>query len=75
MVSEVAQHSKIPHSTVHGKMSELIIAMQCGPVPIHTRKISNIRRTKSETLNDYRLVVQLSLPNPMKPGVKSRMKM
>ena len=47
MVSEFAQHSKIPHSTVHGNMIELIIAMQCGPVPIHTRKISIIRRTKS----------------------------
>ena len=39
------------------------------------RKISNIRRTKSPNWNVSRLVVQLSLPNPMKPGVKSRMKM
>ena len=39
------------------------------------RKISNIRRTKSQTLNVSRLVLQLSLPNPMKPGVKSRKKM
>ena len=39
------------------------------------RKISNIRRTKSPNLNVSRLVLQLSLPNPMKPGVKSRMKM
>ena len=39
------------------------------------RKISNIRRTKFQTLNVSRLVLQLSLPNPMKPGVKSRMKM
>ena len=39
------------------------------------RKISNIRRTKSQTLNVSRLVLQLSLPNPMKPGVKSKMKM
>ena len=31
------------------------------------RKISNIRRTKSPNLNVSRLVVQLSLPNPMKP--------
>ena len=38
-------------------------------------KISNIRRTKSPNLNVSRLVVQLSLPNPMKPGVKLRMKM
>ena len=39
------------------------------------RKISNIRRTISPNLNVSRLVLQLSLPNPMKPGVKSRMKM
>ena len=38
------------------------------------RKISNISRTKSPNLDVFRLVLQLSLPNPMKPGVKSRMK-
>ena len=39
------------------------------------RKISNISRTKSPNLNVSRLVVQLSLPNQTKPGVKSSMKM
>ena len=39
------------------------------------RQISNIRRTKPHNLNDSRLVLQLTLPNPLKPGVKSRMKM
>ena len=39
------------------------------------RKISNIRRTKSQNLNDSHLVLKSSLPNPLKPGVKSRMKM
>ena len=39
------------------------------------RKVSNIRRTKSPNLTASRLVLQLSLPNPKKPGVKSRMKM
>ena len=34
------------------------------------RKISNIRRTKSQNLNVSRLVLEWSLPNPMKPGVK-----
>ena len=33
------------------------------------RKISNIRRTKSKNLNDSRLVLHLSLPNLLKPGV------
>ena len=39
------------------------------------RKVSNIRRTKSQNLNDSHLVLKSSLPNPLKPGVKSRMKM
>ena len=39
------------------------------------RKVSNIRRTESQYLNDSHLVLQSSLPNPMKPGVKLRMKM
>ena len=39
------------------------------------RKLSNIRRTKSQNLNDSHLVLKSSLPNPLKPGVKSRMKM
>ena len=47
-------------------------------LPLHLsyvyHKTSNIRRTKSQNLNDPHLVLQLSLPNPMKPGVKSRMK-
>ena len=38
------------------------------------RQTSNIRRTKSQNLNVSLLVSQLSLPNPLKPGVKSRMK-
>ena len=39
------------------------------------RKISNIRRTNSQNLYDSRLVLRLSLPNSLKPGVKLRMKM
>ena len=39
------------------------------------RKTSSISRTKSQNLNVSNLVVQLSLLNPLKPGVKSRMKM
>ena len=39
------------------------------------RKISNIRRTKSQNLNDSRHGLQLYLRNILKPGVKSRMKM
>ena len=39
------------------------------------RRISNIKRTKSQSLNNPRLVLHLSLPHPLKPGIKSRMKM
>ena len=39
------------------------------------RKVSNIRRTKCQNLNDDRLILQLSMPNPLKPSVKSIMKM
>ena len=33
------------------------------------RKVSNIRRTKCQNLDDSRLVLQLSVPNPVKPSV------
>ena len=39
------------------------------------RKIYNIRRTKSENLSDCCFFWQLPLANPLKPGVKLRMKM
>ena len=42
-------------------------------ISIHTeiyRKFSNIRRTKSQNLNDSHLVLHFSLPNLLKPGVK-----
>ena len=39
------------------------------------RQFSNISRTQSPNINLSRLVLQLSLPNPLKPGAKLRMKM
>ena len=39
------------------------------------RQISNISCTKFQNLNVSCLVLQLYLPNPLKPDVKSRMKM
>ena len=33
------------------------------------RQTSNVSRAKSQNLNISRLVFQLSLPNPLKPGV------
>ena len=39
------------------------------------RQTSNVTRTKSQNLNISRFVLQMSLPNPVKPGAKSKMKM
>ena len=52
-----------------------IYACQLGHHYFWYRKISNIRRTKSQNLNHYHLVLRSSLVNPLKPSVKSRMKM
>ena len=46
----------------------------CYAVAIY-RQTSNIRRIEFQSLDVPRLVLQLSLPNPLKPGSKSRMKM
>ena len=46
-----------------------------GPRDETYRQVSNIRRTKSQHLKDSRTVLRPSLPNPLKPDVKSRMKM
>ena len=39
------------------------------------RQMYNISRTPNQNLNDSRLTLHLPLPNSLKPGVKSRMKM
>ena len=39
------------------------------------KSLNNIRRTKYQNITDSRLVLQLSVPNLLKHGVKSRMKM
>ena len=44
-------------------------------VKLSYRQTSSTSRTKSKYLNVFRLVLQLSLPKPMKPGFKSRMKL
>ena len=38
------------------------------------RQFSNISGTQSQNINVSRLIAQLSLPNPLKLGVKLRMK-
>ena len=47
--------------------------MNTSGTPYH--QISNIMRTKYQNSNVSRLVLQLSLPNPLKTGVQLKMKM
>ena len=42
---------------------------------MYYHQVSNKRRTKSQHLKDSHTVLRLPLPNPLKPDVKSRMKM
>ena len=57
------------------KISLFTILVSLIPSCLTNHQTSNIRHTKSQNLNVSRLVLQLSLPNPMKSGVKSRIKM
>ena len=52
-----------------------VTAVTLSPLKLTYHKVSNIRRTKCQNLNDSCLVLQLSVPNPLKPSVKSIMKM
>ena len=60
---------------IHSYVIQEFINSQAKSAYKHYRKISNIRGTQNQNLNDSRLIMQLPLPNPLKPGVKSRMKM
>ena len=53
---------------LHQHLGDLAVILNC-------RKLSNIRRNKSQNLNDCHIPLQLSLSNQLKPGVQSRMKM
>ena len=46
-----------------------------GHLWFYYRQTSSISRTKSINLHVYRLVLQMSLPNPLKPDVKSKREM
>ena len=67
-------------SSSYGSTDSILAIFNCiglKHITLHNmyRKIYNIRRTKSQNLKDSLLVFQLSLRNPLKPGVKSRMRM
>ena len=68
---ETPLHSLWRHSNIHVVRRELVRS----PRAFIHRQTYNIRRAKSPNLNATRLVLQLFLPNPLQPGVKSRMNM
>ena len=59
--------------TINRQLMNLVL--NCGTAPVKYRQISNIRRTKCLTLSVSSLVLELSLPNLLKSGIKSGMKM
>ena len=74
---KIYQNIKCSSVCIYLPYSRITLA---GTVPlqlaeIYYRNISNIRRLKYQNLNDSHLVLQSSLPSPLRPGVKSRMKM
>ena len=58
-------------STMH---SECPVTCEICGKQVTYRKTSSTMRTKSQNLTISHLVLQLFLPNPLKPGVKSIMK-
>ena len=61
------------HRVIAQSPSVCVIIIQCQTMTDH--QTSNISHTKSPNFNVSCLLLQLSLPNPLKQGVKSRMKM
>ena len=72
VVSAMLDDDKLPCAYGHCKVYPIQYAHG---IDLHYRQFSDIRRTQSQNINVSRLVLQLSLPNPLKPGVKLRMKM
>ena len=63
---------------VHVNRNEWVtldLTLQCLSHIDFYRQTANVSHTKYQHLNVSRLLLQLSLPNPVKPSVKSRMKM
>ena len=65
---------QLPHCT-HVIRHHIVSQMLPQDIELSYRKVSNIRHTKCQNLNDSRLLLQLSVPSPRKPSVKSIMKM
>ena len=68
-------HTCVPIRSIVGYGTGALRDLWDWSITYYYRKISNIRSNKSQHLNDSRLVLQMSLPNPFKPSVKWIMKM
>ena len=62
------------NKSCYRKLSQFLVSSQA-IIKANYRKTSSMSRTKSQNLNVSNLVLQFSLLNPLKPGVKLRMKM
>ena len=62
------------NKSCYRKLSQFLVSSQA-IIKENYRKTSSMSRTKCQNLNVSNLVLQFSLLNPLKPGVKSRMKM
>ena len=75
----MAQGVEVAHFATYPTMSISLLLMPwlhaSTAMLLTYRQFSNIRCTQSQNINGSRLILQLSLPNPLKPGVKLRMKM
>ena len=80
----VARPQWVKDKTVSPCLGKMVLVLRQGPsfeehlICPHGQsycEISNISHTKSQNFNVSRLILQLSLPNLLKPGVKSPMKM
>ena len=65
----------MPTEAHRGYLCHQLISMATDEAILAYRQICNIGRTKSQSLNISCPILQLSVQYPMKPGVKSRMKM
>ena len=75
---KIAIHQSVSHIIAEWSIFNLIaclIYLLLDGLQANFFQISNISHTKYQNLNGSYLVLQLALYNPLKPGVKWRMKM
>ena len=75
-VAPASCHWTTLQSTTYVHIDQIVVPLRDETAISYVyRQVSNIRRTKFQHLKNSRTVLRLSLPNPFKHDVKSRMKM